>query len=230
MEKPTPILKATGVRKRFEPNSDWVLDGVDLNVGAGERIAIVGPSGSGKSTLLGILGTLETPSDGTVILNDANIGELSDLARAQLRRDTIGFIFQDHHLLPQCTALQNVILPLLAQPQSSVTNDDRKGATELLTALGLQHRLDAWPHQLSTGERQRVAVARALVGSPTLILADEPTGSLDRSSTDTLMSLLLEHLGHAALIVVTHSERVATECDRILELTDGKLVPRDSAP
>jgi len=229
MENPVPILRATGVRKRFEPDGDWVLDGVDLDIGTGERIAIVGPSGSGKSTLLGILGTLETPSSGTVMLNEANIGDLSDPARAQLRRDTVGFIFQDHHLLPQCTALQNVTLPILAR-QSSITSDAQQKATTLLTTLGLQERLDAWPHQLSTGERQRVAVARALMGSPTLILADEPTGSLDRSSTDTLMALLLEQLSDTALIVVTHSERVAKACDRILELTDGKLVPRDSAP
>jgi len=230
MEKPTPILRATEVRKRFDSEGSWVLDGVSLDASAGERIAIVGPSGSGKSTLLGILGTLETPTHGIVTLNGTQTSDISAQSRAELRRDAIGFIFQDHHLLPQCTALQNVVLPLLAKPGASITTHQGQSATELLSTLGLQDRLDAWPHQLSTGERQRVAVARALMGSPSLILADEPTGSLDRANTDTLMALLLDHVGDAALIVVTHSERVAHECDRILELIDGKLVPRASAP
>jgi len=230
MESSTPILRATEVRKRFDAAGNWVLDTVSLDASAGERIAIIGPSGSGKSTLLGILGTLETPTQGIVTLNGIQTGDISAQSRAQLRRDTIGFVFQDHHLLPQCTALQNVMLPLLAKPGAVITPHQREAATELLVSLGLQDRMDAWPHQLSTGERQRVAVARALVGSPSIILADEPTGSLDRANTDTLMTLLIDHIGDAALIVVTHSERVANGCDRILELVDGKLVPRASAP
>jgi len=220
------MLSARQVRKRFDPNGAWVLDGVDLNLDAGSHLAIVGPSGSGKSTLLGILGTLEEPDDGQIVLGEQSYSTLDPDSRAALRRDSIGFVFQEHHLLPQCTALQNVLLPLLSRPGQSLAEAERGRAESLLTALGLGERFDAWPHQLSTGQRQRIAVARALIGSPALILADEPTGSLDRNSADDLVTLLLEHSGAASVVVVTHSERVAQACGRIMELMDGQLLER----
>ncbi len=219
-------LSVRQIRKRFDPESPWILDGIDLDVKAGTRMAIVGPSGSGKSTLLGILGTLERPDEGQVSLDGSTYAELTDAGRAALRRGSIGFVFQDHHLLPQCSALQNVLLPLLARPGQPLVQEERERGRALLGALGLGDRLDAWPHQLSTGQRQRIAVARALIASPTLILADEPTGSLDRANADALVDLLMEHAGAAAVLVVTHSERVANACDRIFELCDGRLVER----
>mgnify|MGYP003949934217 CR=1 FL=1 len=220
------ILSARQIRKRFDPEAPWILDGIDLDVKAGTRVAIVGPSGSGKSTLLGILGTLERPDEGQVSLDGSTYAGLTDTDRAALRRGSIGFVFQDHHLLPQCSALQNVLLPLLARPGQPLVNEERERGRALLGALGLGDRSDAWPHQLSTGQRQRIAVARALIASPTLVLADEPTGSLDRANADALVDLLMEHAGAAAVVVVTHSERVANACDRILELCDGRLVER----
>ena len=226
MATQTTMLSARQVRKRFDPNGAWVLDGVDLNLDAGSHLAIVGPSGSGKSTLLGILGTLEEPDDGQIVLGEQSYSTLDPDSRAALRRDSIGFVFQEHHLLPQCTALQNVLLPLLSRPGQSLAEAERGRAESLLTALGLGERFDAWPHQLSTGQRQRIAVARALIGSPALILADEPTGSLDRNSADDLVTLLLEHSGAASVVVVTHSERVAQACGRIMELMDGQLLER----
>ncbi len=219
-------LFARQIRKRFDPESPWILDGVDLDVNSGTRVAIVGPSGSGKSTLLGILGTLEQPDDGQVSLDGSPYAGLTDSDRAALRRGSIGFVFQDHHLLPQCSALQNVLLPLLSRPGQPLIDEERERGRALLAGLGLGDRLDAWPHQLSTGQRQRIAVARALIASPTLVLADEPTGSLDRANADALVDLLMEHAGAAAVVVVTHSERVANACDRILELCDGRLVER----
>jgi lipoprotein-releasing system ATP-binding protein len=221
-----PMLRALQIRKRFDANGAWVLDGVDLELAVGTHMAIVGPSGSGKSTLLGILGTLEEPDDGQVLWGDRAYAALDLDARAQLRRESIGFVFQEHHLLPQCTALQNVLLPLLSRPGQSLTESERTRGKSLLEALGLGGRFDAWPHQLSTGQRQRIAVARALIASPKLILADEPTGSLDRRRADELLSLLLEHSGGAAVVVVTHSERVAQACDCIMELCDGRLMER----
>jgi len=225
VDKP-PTLRAHQIRKRFDADGPWVLAGVGLDVAAGARVAIVGPSGSGKSTLLGILGTLEEPDEGGVSLGDATYADLDSNGRAALRRASIGFVFQEHHLLPQCSVLQNVLLPLLARPSQRPTDGERARGHNLLDGLGLGDRLNAWPHQLSTGQRQRVAVARALIASPTLILADEPTGSLDRVGAYALVQLLFEHAGSAAVVVVTHSERVASACDRVMELSDGHLVER----
>ena len=226
MVVPLPLLCARQVRKRFAADGPWVLDGIDLEIATGTRVAVVGPSGSGKSTLLGILGTLEQPDAGELVLNETPYDSLTMDARAALRRDAIGFVFQEHHLLPQCSALQNVLLPLLARPGQSISEEERARGAGLLDALGLGERADAWPHQLSTGQRQRVAVARALIASPALILADEPTGSLDRAGADALLELLLENSGAAAVVVVTHSDRVARACDRILELVGGQLTER----
>ncbi len=222
------MLRALNIRKRFDTTGPWVLDGANLEVDVGEHLAIVGPSGAGKSTLLSIVGTLGDPDEGQVLLGGRSIAELDSDARAELRRSSIGFVFQDHHLLPQCTALQNVLLPLLARPGEALSDTERARGHSLLNNLGLGDKLDAWPHQLSAGQRQRVAVARALIASPDLVLADEPTGSLDRVSADTLVELLLEQSASAAVVVVTHSARVAEACDRIVELRDGQLLGRDS--
>jgi lipoprotein-releasing system ATP-binding protein len=226
MPDSSPIISAVALRKRFDDLGPWVLDGTDLEVACGERVAILGPSGSGKSTLLGILGSLEIPDEGEVLLDGRGYEGLSSDERAALRREAIGFVFQEHHLLPQCTALQNVLLPLLARPTRQLTQGEQQRAVDLLDALGLGDRLSAWPHQLSTGQRQRVAVARALIAQPRLILADEPTGSLDRETASILVNLLLEHSGEAAVVVVTHSLSVALACDRVLEMTDGRLLER----
>jgi ABC-type lipoprotein export system ATPase subunit len=226
MSEPSTVISARGLRKRFSPGSDWVLDGVDLAVLAGERVAIVGPSGSGKSTLLALLGSLDSADAGEVNLGGQRFGALSGDELAALRREAIGFVFQDHHLLPQCTALQNVLLPLLARPSGGPSAAEQERGRALLAGLGLQGRDDAWPHQLSTGERQRVAVARALIGTPRLLLADEPTGSLDRQSAEALLPLLLQPAEVSAVLVVTHSEQVAAACDRVLVMEDGRLRER----
>jgi lipoprotein-releasing system ATP-binding protein len=230
MSANTTTLTARQIRKRFDPEGTWVLDGVDLSVDAGQHLAIVGPSGSGKSTLLGILGTLEQPDEGRISLGEQAYEDLDPNARAALRRESIGFVFQEHHLLPQCTALQNVLLPLLSRSGTALTEAERGRGASLLEELGMGGRFDAWPHQLSTGQRQRVAVARALIASPKVIFADEPTGSLDRVSADGLVALLLEHSGTASVVVVTHSERVADACDRTMELRDGRLLERGFTP
>jgi ABC-type lipoprotein export system ATPase subunit len=197
-----------------------------LSVQAGENVAIVGPSGSGKSTLLGILGSLESADEGEVQLGEQSYRGLSSDQLAALRREAVGFVFQEHHLLPQCTALQNVLLPLLARPGQPPSGAEQSRGRELLDGLGLAGRHGAWPHQLSSGERQRVAVARALIARPRLLLADEPTGSLDRQNGSALLSLLLEHSAESAVVIVTHSERVAAACDRLLQMEDGRLTDR----
>jgi len=202
-----------------------ILRDVNLTLSAGESAAIMGPSGSGKSTLLNILGTLEPPSSGRVTLDGANPFELpeSDLARFRNRR--VGFIFQEHHLLPQCTVLENVLLPTLTEKHET-EGDDLDRARRLLDRVGLSDRLDHRPGELSGGERQRVAIARALVNRPSLLLADEPTGNLDRSTAATVATLLSEvhREEDAILIVVTHSEPLAEKFGRRWELNDGQLV------
>lgn len=221
-----PALIAAAVSKSY-PTRDGalvVLRDVSLTVARGESVAIMGPSGSGKSTLLNILGTLDAPSSGTVSIDAESPFALSpgDLARFRNRR--IGFVFQDHHLLPQCSALENVLLPTLAER----TNDDPlPRAQELLAAVGLAHRANHAPAELSGGERQRVAIARAMINRPALLLADEPTGDLDRGSADMVAGVLLEmqRASRTALVVVTHSERLAGRFRRRCVMDDGRLVP-----
>src|SRR5207253_4264054 len=175
----------------------------------GENAAILGPSGSGKSTLLSILGTLEPPTSGSVFLAGKNPFALDEAELAAFRRESIGFVFQDHHLLPQCTVLENVLVPFLAD--GSATQDDVQRAADLLGRVGLAERLTHRPAELSGGERQRVAIARALVRGPTLLLADEPTGNLDRTTARSIAELLLELQTeqNTILVVVTHSEILA---------------------
>jgi len=199
-----------------------ILRDVNLRMSAGESAVIVGPSGSGKSTLLNILGTLEEPTSGTVTLNGMNPFQLDERELARFRNRNVGFIFQEHHLLPQCTVLENVLLPSLASRESGVR---LARAKELIASVGLSDRVDHRPAELSGGERQRVAIARALINDPSLVLADEPTGNLDRATAEVVGDLLLNVLSRrdAVLIAVTHSERLSGRFPRRYEINDGML-------
>jgi len=201
-----------------------VLSHVDLTLREGESLAIVGPSGCGKSTLLNIIGTLDRPTAGKVLLGDDDLAAMDDDALAGLRSRQIGFVFQLHHLLPQCTILENVLLPTLAAREELRRGADDR-ARALLDRVGLSDRLGYRPGQLSGGERQRAAVVRALINAPKLLLADEPTGSLDHAAAETLGDLLVElnRQEHVTLIAVTHSMDLARRMGRVLGLRDGVL-------
>jgi len=202
-----------------------VLEEVSFTLAAGERLAIMGPSGSGKSTLLAIIGALESPTSGAVRLDGVDPFAATGAGRAAFRNKRIGFVFQEHHLLPGCTAIDNVVLPALAT--GSVTADLAARAARLLDRVGLGSRLGHMPAELSGGERQRVAVARALLLSPRLILADEPTGQLDSRAAAGVADLLVELAEESGgmLIVVTHAEPLAARVGRIRRLVDGRLLP-----
>jgi len=201
-----------------------VLDGVTFKMDRGQMVAVTGPSGSGKSTLLHLIGALDRPTAGTIALDGVDAQKLDDAALAQFRNRQVGFIFQDHHLLPQYNVLENVLIPTLAAGGGDDTDTDR--ARTLLDRVGLAHRLTHRPAELSGGERQRVAVARALIQSPTLLLCDEPTGSLDRQTAVSVADLLFELHGqeNTILIVVTHSDELAGRFPRKLQLSDGKCL------
>jgi lipoprotein-releasing system ATP-binding protein len=202
-----------------------VLDHLDLTLAAGESAAIVGPSGCGKSTLLNLLGALDRPTSGTITIGDQDISTLSEEQAAAFRNHSLGFIFQQQHLLPQLNVLENVLLPRLAGDWQEPAADTKKRALQLLETVGLSERLRHLPWQLSGGEKLRTAVARALINRPKLILADEPTGSLDPASTDTVADLLLAlNRDHGAtLIVVTHNLALAKRIGKTFELRNGKL-------
>ncbi|MGB7329249.1 MAG: ABC transporter ATP-binding protein [Rubripirellula sp.] len=222
----SPSLIVKSLSKSFATGNDRliVLSNLNLELSSGDSLAVVGPSGSGKSTLLQILGTLDRPDSGTVMIDGADPFALSDDNLARFRNDKVGFIFQDHHLLPQLTVMENVLVPSLARGQSSANDVTR--ATELLGEVGLSGRLGHLPSELSGGERERVAIARALLMQPRLILADEPTGNLDRKTADSVTELLLrlqKSVG-AILITVTHSESLAAAMTDRKELVDGGLV------
>lgn len=218
-------LLVADVRKSYRTAAEdlVILDGINIQMQRGENAAIIGPSGAGKSTLLHILGTLDKPSSGKVILGGQNPFELNETAQARFRNDQIGFIFQDHHLLPQWNVLENTLLPALAR--GTPTAEVRKRAVDLLNRVGLSDRIGHLPSQLSGGERERVAVARALVLKPLLVLADEPTGNLDSENAETVSKLLLEvpNEENAILLVVTHSIELAGQMQTCLELKKGKL-------
>jgi lipoprotein-releasing system ATP-binding protein len=220
-------LVVSDLRKEYPTRSGPlpVLAGVSLNLARGDAAAVMGPSGSGKSTLLHLLGTLDRPTTGTVTLDGTDPFAQTDDALAAFRNRRIGFVFQDHHLLPQVSVLENVLIPTLVNPTVS-RNETRTYARELLDRVGLGHRLDHRPAELSGGERQRVAVARALIHKPLLLLADEPTGNLDRTNADAVGHLLLDlHRQHnTILVVVTHSAELAKLFPNRLEMADGKLV------
>ena len=200
-----------------------VLSEIDISVNAGESVSIVGPSGSGKSTLLHILGALEPPSSGTVLLGGENPFELDDRRLAAFRNRHVGFVFQDHHLLPQCSVLENVLVPTLVAPKGY--NSFERRARSLIDEVGLGARLHHRPHELSGGEKQRVSLARALVQQPTLVLCDEPTGNLDQASAEKVASLLLDlHRHHRTiLIVVTHNLDLAERMGTRYRLSDTRL-------
>lgn len=202
-----------------------VLRGIDLEVGPREALVIMGPSGSGKSTLLYILGTLDTPTSGSVLLEGKNPFALQERELASFRNRSLGFVFQDHHLLPQCSVLENVLIPTLVGIEPAARVKSR--ALQLLERVGLAERLEHRPAELSGGERQRVAVARALIHKPALLLADEPTGNLDRQSAKAVGKLLLELSQEEGfvLVVVTHSGELASTFPRIERMEDGRLVP-----
>ena len=205
-----------------------VLKGITLRVGRGESLVIVGPSGCGKSTLLNIIGGLDHPTTGRVMLDARNLAELADDDLARIRSREIGFVFQLHHLLPQCTVLENVLVPTLAGRNDSSPGESRERAEALLARVGLQDRMSHRPGELSGGQRQRAAVARALINGPKLLLADEPTGSLDETASQSIAELLvaLNRDEGVALVVVTHSRELAGRIGRVLELSGGTLHDR----
>jgi lipoprotein-releasing system ATP-binding protein len=223
-----PILKLESVGKSY-PSAGGelpILSGVSLELSAGESLAIVGPSGSGKSTLLNIVGTLDRPSTGRVVIDGQDVTGLDELALADLRNRKLGFVFQGHHLLPQCSVLENVLVPTLASKDRAARAAAPARARQLLERVGLGARLDHRPGQLSGGERQRVAVVRALINQPKLLLADEPTGALDRASAGNLAQLLIElnREQSVTLIVVTHALDLAAKMRQVLTIDSGRLV------
>ncbi|MFA5965506.1 MAG: ABC transporter ATP-binding protein [Sphingomonas sp.] len=221
-----PILQVAGLTRSFSQGGETieVLRGVDLTVGEGEIVALLGPSGSGKSTMLQAVGLLEGGFQGSIRIAGQEASRADAHMRTVLRRDFLGFVYQFHHLLPDFNATENVVLPQLIRDCSRAEADAR--ATALLTALGLGHRLTHRPSQLSGGEQQRVAVARALANKPALVLADEPTGNLDEATADVVLAEFLRLVrgeGSAALIA-THNERMASKMDRVVRLSEGRLV------
>jgi len=222
------VLEARDVARTYRqgPIDLAVLEGVNLAVKAGERIAIIGASGSGKTTLLQILGGLDRPTAGTVRIAGSDIHALAEKPRGELRNRTLGFVYQFHHLLPEFSALENVAMPLLVRREPKRVAEER--ARAVLERVGLAERLVHRPHELSGGERQRAAVARALVTQPRIVLADEPTGNLDGNNAEAVFALMLElnrEFG-TSLVVVTHDRRLAQRMDRILEIDRGNLVEK----
>jgi len=219
------LLRLQAVTKVYDgvsSSGEEVLKGVDLEISEGQSVAIIGPSGSGKSTLLNIMGTLDEPTTGTVTFDGQDVAGLRGKTLARMRNERIGFVFQLHHLLPQCTIMENVLIPSLVHSESGRAPER---ARRLLDRVGLSHRLWHRPGQLSGGECQRVAVVRALINGPRILLADEPTGSLDREGAESLCRLLVEmnREESVALVTVTHSPRLAEQMVQMYELRDGVL-------
>ena len=218
-----PILQSIGLKKTYAGLDVAVLNGIDLDVQAGEQVAIVGTSGSGKSTLLHLLGGLDASSAGQVSILGKSLAEMNETKRGELRNQSLGFVYQFHHLLPEFTALENVAMPLLIR--RTPREEAMASAAEILKKVGLAHRMEHMPGELSGGERQRAAVARALVTKPKCILADEPTGNLDRLTAHAVFDLLLEmnQTQGVALVVVTHDLELSAKLKRQYKLVDGQL-------
>ena len=223
----TKIIELQEIKKIYEIGTQklYALNGINITIEKGEYVALMGPSGSGKSTLMNSIGCLDTPSEGTYILNNQNVSSLKDNELAEIRNKEIGFIFQSFNLLPRMTAVENVALPLIYAGVSA--KDRKKRAEEALTSVGLEDRMDHKPNELSGGQRQRVAVARALINNPSLLLADEPTGNLDSKTSVEIMALFekIHQLGNT-IVVVTHEEEIAQHAKRIIRLKDG-VVEKD---
>ena len=217
------VLEARGLGRKY--GAAWVLRDIDLAIEAGERVALLGPSGCGKTTLLNLLGGLDRADEGEARVEGRDLGALPPAALARLRRERLGTVFQFFHLIPTLRAQENVELPMQLLGRPAAECEAR--ASGLIAAVGLSSRAQAWPSELSGGEMQRVAVARALAAKPAALLADEPTGNLDRASGEAVLALLSEltERHHTALLMVTHSEAAAATCHRVLRLRDGRLIP-----
>ncbi|NNF16588.1 MAG: lipoprotein-releasing ABC transporter ATP-binding protein LolD [Gammaproteobacteria bacterium] len=219
------ILECSGLTKTFVENERvlTVLEDLSLKLSRGERLAVVGASGAGKTTLLQLLGGLDLPTRGNVVINGKDMTQLNEVERGQLRNLHMGFVYQFHHLLPEFSAVENVAMPLLVRRMNAGVALQK--AAEILERVGLEERLEHKPAQLSGGERQRAAVARALVTNPLLVLADEPTGNLDHRTGDRVFEVMLElnNTAGTALVVVTHDMSIARRMDRVVELVDGRL-------
>ena len=228
MNDKVPVLQACSVSKFYEDagNRVEVLNQIDFSLSAGSKTAIIGSSGSGKSTLLNILGGLDSPTSGNVILSGQDIHACTEDQRCKMRNEKLGFVYQFHHLLPEFSALENVAMPLLLRNQS--VHDVQGKAEEILRKVGLSARLQHKPSQLSGGERQRVAIARALIGSPDVVLMDEPTGNLDRSTAKSIQALIdeLNQSSSIAFVLVTHDHELASKAEQVVELVDGQLQQR----
>ena len=226
------MFELINIRKEYqspvENRSVVVLNDISLKVSEGQSLAVVGPSGSGKSTLLNIIGTLDRPSAGRVLFDDTDTAKLNDSQLAKMRNEQIGFVFQLHHLLPQCTVLENVLIPTLVGEKAASRKTFEERAVGLLGRVGLGDWLYHRPAEISAGQRQRVAVVRALINKPKLLLADEPTGSLDAESSETIAELLVElnKSEKVTLLVVTHSSRLAEHMGQVLAIEEGKLINR----
>ncbi len=221
------LLKAENIHKSYTGKAEpvHVLKGVDIQIGQDDLIAIVGSSGSGKSTMLHIIGGLDRPDEGTIRFREADLARMDDVTLARFRNRNIGFVFQFHHLLPEFTALENVFMPGLIAGRSM--NDIRKRAEYLLEETGLGNRMDHRPSELSGGEQQRVAVARALMNEPEIIMADEPTGNLDEANSEKLLSVLMDlrKKEHTAIVLITHDPRIADFTSSVYQLHHGRLEP-----
>ena len=224
MTEERPIIELKNLTKIYKNGMEFrALDNANLKIKKGEFVAIVGPSGSGKSTLMHMIGLLDTPSSGTLLIDGKDVTSMSDKERSEMRNRMLGFVFQYHHLLPDFTALENVIMPLLIAGKSR--KEAQEIAENLLKEVGLEDRMDHKPGELSGGQNQRVAVARALSCSPAIVLGDEPTGNLDTKTGDLIYDLLrrLNREYNQTFIVVTHNENLASKADRVIRLVDGKI-------
>ncbi len=220
------VIRLENIKKSYgDKITTTVLFGVDLNINRGELVAIIGQSGSGKSTLLNIVGTLDKQSSGNVLFEDININSFSNKQLAELKNERIGFIFQFHHLLPEFSVIDNVMMPYYIK-KSKFKKDNIDYALELLNFVGMKDYYKRNANALSGGQKQRVAIARALMNKPSIILADEPTGNLDSKTTDQVYDLFrkINRELNTTIVVITHDQKIAQKCDRIIEITDGKIV------